>query len=282
MATLSQARVSSWAARWLTDELNALARVGNWEGAKAAVQRVEEANLVQLNVFHYTTVISACGKAGQLDEALSVLNTMRGKNVEPNVYTYTALINACSGPQRIDVALRLYAEMRLKGVLPNVKTMTALVATCSRCGRWEKAFQVLKECEEQMVPPNVITYTAAMDGCRRAGVCQPAIDLLLSKMREPHQVRPNEVTYNTLLGACKEAKDHRAALGVYARMVADGFRPVPYTKALLAETFHGTLLDGAADDLAVMVKPGRQQIYTPDSDPATAARAVFAEEDDPS
>lgn len=279
MATLSQARVSGWAARWLTDELDALARVGRWEAAKAAVHRVEEANLVQLNVFHYTTLIKACAKGGQLDEALAVLHDMKAKQVDPNVFTYTALINACSGPQKLDVALRLYAEMRLREVPPNVKTMTALVATCSRCGRWEKAFQVLQDCEELMIAPNVITYTSAMDGCRRAGVCEPAINLMLERMRNPADVRPNEVTYNTLLGACKATGgDYQVALGVYARMAADGYRPVGYTRELLVDMFKATALDGLADDLAVRVRPTQQELYMPDSDPATALRATMSDD----
>lgn len=274
MATLSQARVARFTSRWLTDELNNFARSGNWEGALQTFEHLQQSSLVHRNVYHYTTVLKACSRAGQMDVAMAVFRQMKSNQVKPNVYTYTTLLNGCAAAKKLDVAMRLFADMRLAEVPPNVRTMTALVTACSRCGQWEKAFQVLEQCEELLIAPNVLTYTAAMDGCRRAGVCRPAIALLESQMTDPTQVRPNEVTYNTVIGACTAAKDHEAAQRVYARMVADGYEPIAYTKELLAEVFGGTALDGLADNMPVRVKPSRWEAYVPDSDPATAMRAT--------
>ncbi|KAK7200564.1 PPR repeat/Pentatricopeptide repeat domain/PPR repeat family [Novymonas esmeraldas] len=274
MATLSQARVARFTSRWLTEELNGLAQSGHWEAALETFGQMEQSSLVRRNVFHYTTVIKACTRAGQMDAAMTLFRQMKASHITPNVYTYTTLINGCASTQRLDMALRIFAEMRLAEVPPNVKTMTALIATCSRCGEWKKAFQVLDQCEELFIAPNVFTYTAAMDGCRRAGVCEPAVALLEARMTNPNQVRPNEVTYNTVLGACTAAGDSNAAQRVYARMVADGYEPVEYTKDLLTQVFRDTALDGLADDLPVRVKVAKWQAYVPDSDPATAIRAT--------
>ncbi|KPI88990.1 hypothetical protein ABL78_1874 [Leptomonas seymouri] len=273
MASLSQARVARFTSRWLTDELNSFARSGNWEGALHTFEHLQQSSLVHRNVYHYTTVLKACTRAGQMEVAMTVLRQMKANQVKPNVYTYTTLLNGCATAKKLDLALRLFAEMRLAEIPPNVHTMTALITACSRCGRWEKAFQVLDQCEELLIAPNVLTYTAAMDGCRRAGVCAPAVALLESKMSDPSQVRPNEVTYNTVLGACTAAKDYAAAQRVFARMVADGYEPIPYTRDLLTEVFSGTALDGLAENMPVRVKPPKWEAYVPDSDPATAMRA---------
>ncbi|KPA81547.1 putative mitochondrial hypothetical protein [Leptomonas pyrrhocoris] len=277
MASLSQARVARFTSRWLTDELNNFARSGNWEGALQTFEQLQQSSLVHRNVYHYTTVLKACSRAGQMDAAMTVFRQMKANQVKPNVYTYTTLLNGCAVAKKIDLALRLFAEMRLAEVPPNVRTMTALVTACARCGKWEKAFRVLDQCEELLIAPNVLTYTAAMDGCRRAGVCAPAIALLESKMTDPSQVRPNEVTYNTLLGACTAAKDYEAAQRVFARMVADGYEPIEYTRGLLADVFRGTPLDGLADNIPVRVKPPKWEAYVPDSDPVTAMRATQEE-----
>lgn len=279
MATLSQARIAGWASRWATDELQALARVGNWEGAMSVFNQLEGMHITQTNVFHYTTVINACARAGEHDGAMRLFSKMKSKGVRPNIYTYTALINSCARDKKVDAALMLYAEARLSEIKPNVKTITALVTVCSRAGMWEKSMQMLQEAEELMIAPNVLTYTAVMDGCRRAAICAPAISLL-AKMRNPDNVRPNEVTYNTLLGACKEAKDFDAALRVYARMAADGFPPRPYTKELLVELFRGTVLESSADDLVACSRPTRREIFAPDSDPVTAMRATMTTGED--
>ncbi|KAG5490636.1 hypothetical protein JKF63_00757 [Porcisia hertigi] len=274
MASLSEARVARFTSRWLTDELNSFARTGNWEGALQTFDRMQQSSLVRRNVFHYTTVLKACTRAGQMDVAMTVFRQMKTNQVVPNVYTYTTLINGCANAKKLDLALRIFAEMRLAEVPPNVKTMTALISVCSRCGEWKKGFQVLDQCEELFIAPNAMTYTAVMDGCRRAGVCTPAVALLERRMTDPTQVRPNEVTYNTVLGACTAAKDHMAALRVYARMVADGYEPIEYTRGLLIEVLRGTSLDGLAEKMSVRVKTSKWQEYVPDSDPAIALQAA--------
>ncbi|CAJ1038403.1 Pentacotripeptide-repeat region of PRORP/PPR repeat/Pentatricopeptide repeat domain [Leishmania shawi] len=277
MASLSEARVARLTSRWLTDELNSFARFGNWEGALQTFEQMQQSNLVRRNVFHYTTVLTACTRAGQMDAAMTVFRQMKVNQVTPNVYTYTTLINGCANAKNLDLALRIFAEMRLVEVPPNVKTMTALISVCSRCGQWKKGFQVLDQCEELFIAPNALTYTAAMDGCRRACVCTPAVALLERRMTDPSQVRPNEVTYNTVLGACAAAKDHMAALRVYARMVADGYEPIEYTRELLTEVLRGTSLDGLALNMSVRVRASKWEVYVPDSDPATALRAAQEE-----
>ena len=40
----------------------------------------------------YTTLINACGRAGQLERAFAVLAEMRLQQLQPNVVTYTTLI----------------------------------------------------------------------------------------------------------------------------------------------------------------------------------------------
>lgn len=281
MATLSQARIASWTSRWLTGELNNFAKCGNWTAALNALEKMQQTALTPRNVFHYTTVMKACTQAGEMEAAMGVFQQMKADRISPNVYTYTTLIHGCATTRNLNLALRLFAEMRLADVPPTVQTMTALVTTCSRCGQWQKALQVLDQCEELWIAPNVLTYTAAMDGCRRGGVCAPAIALLETKMTDPQQVRPNAVTYNTVLGACVAAKDYAAATKVYARMAADGYPPISYTRELLMEVFRGTALDGLADAILVRKKPSRWEAYMPDSDLATALRVTssFLEND---
>ncbi|EPY40334.1 hypothetical protein AGDE_03594 [Angomonas deanei] len=274
MSISPHAKAAAWTAKWLTQELKTFAKAGNWEGALSTFRQLEQATVVNRNVFHYTTVISACCRAGQLKAATQLLQEMKSNNVKPNVYTYTALINGCAKEENVDRALRIFAEMRLADVPPNVRTMTALITVCSRAGRWEKSFQVLKQCDEMLIAPNVLTYTAAMDGCRRAGVCKPAVELLEKEMRSPLKVRPNHVTYNTVLGACAAAKDMDALLRVYAQMVSDGYQPVAYTKEVLTTAFQGTDLEGEADSLPVRHKLTRAELYQPDCDPVTAMRAT--------
>ena len=47
------------------------------------------------NTVNYNTVISACGKGEQWQEALRLLDEMKKNKIAPNTITYSALISAC-------------------------------------------------------------------------------------------------------------------------------------------------------------------------------------------
>lgn len=275
MTTIPTKRLSTVTSRWLTDELKTHAKTGNWEAAKAIIAQVRQSSFVELNVFHYSTAIAACSRAGQLSPAMDLLREMKVHQVAPNVYTYTSLITACGKAGEVETALQLFAEMRLGKVPPNVQTVTALITACARAGQWERAVRILHTAARTLaVAPNVRTYTAAMEGCRRAGVCEPAL-ALLEEMHDPANVVPNEVTYHTALGCCAPTHQIEAAQRIFARMVASGYTPVPYTKELLQETFQGTAMEGKADGMVVRSKRDRTRMdHLPDIDPVTAQKAT--------
>lgn len=274
MSSIPPKRLSNVTSRWLTDELKSYARMGNWEGARAAITQARQTSFTEVNVFHYSTAIAACSRANQVQPALELLKEMKQNNVSPNVYTYTSLITACGRCGEVDTALKLFAEMRLAKVAPNVQTVTALITACSRAGQWERAVRILHSSAKTLgVAPNVRTYTAAIEGCRRAGVCQPAM-ALLQEMNNPTQhVVPNEVTYHTALGCCVVPHDVEAAQRIFARMVASGYTPIPYTKQLLQETLRGTPMEDRADHLVVHSRRERTRLdRLPDVDPDTVHR----------
>lgn len=270
-----------YASKWLSEELKNNAKLGNWEAAIATLQQIRESSLVELNVFHYSSAIAACSSAGQLTPALDLFHEMKHKGIAPNVYTYTSLVTACGKTGEVDMALKLFAEMRLAKVPPNVHTVTALITTCARAGAWERGIKILHSSVSTLsVPPNVRTYTAAIEGCRRAGVCSPAM-ALLHEMNNRLDVLPNEVTYHTALGCCctgdnvktNAEEDNRVefAQRIFARMVASGYYPIPYTKTLLENILKGTSWEGMEVHMPVSIKRDKKRTDgRPDVDPATA------------
>lgn len=228
-------RKSGWTSRWLTDELTALSRSGQWDAAIATFASLRQANLVESNVYHYTTIINGCGKAGKWEAAFATLSHMVAQDVKPNVYSYTALMNACAQAKvgKADLALRTFAHMRRSDVPPNVRTVTALIAACAKQGQWQKCLAILDSCDELLIAPNVMTFTAAIDGCRRMGQWESAVQLLAQRMRNAADVRPNHVTYNAVLASCVPSQQWVQALHVVAAMRSDGFLPVGFTQATL-------------------------------------------------
>lgn len=95
------------------------------------------------DVFSYTSVITACAKAGELERAVETFHDMRRARVEPNLITYNALISAC-GPPRGDWrrALSFVEEMLNSGLTPDDFTLTTVIAACEAArggeGEWDK------------------------------------------------------------------------------------------------------------------------------------------------
>lgn len=247
--------------------------MGNWQSAISILGQIKQSELVQLNVFHYSTAITACSVAGQLQPALDLLKEMKGRKIAPNVYTFTSLITACAKTGNVEQALQLFAEMRLVNVPPNVKTITALITACARAGEWQRAIRILNSSARTMeIAPNVRTYTAAIEACRRAGACEPALELLKS-MNNPLYTVPNEVTYHTALGCCVKSQNVSAAQRIFARMVASGFTPLPYAKELLRDTFLGSPFEGMEEYMEVRSRKERKMFsYQPDVDPGRKER----------
>jgi pentatricopeptide repeat domain-containing protein 1 len=256
-----QQKLQSWTTRWLTDELSSLAKNGSWESALSTFMSVGMSNLVQPNTYHYTAVISGCGRAGKWEQSLGIFSMMRQNKVEANQYTFSALIHSCSEGGKPDYALRAYALMQTSGVPANLHTLTAVVGACAKAGYWEKAISVVTAAEEFLVAPNVMTYTAAMDGCRRAGRWVEAMKLL-GVMNRTVDVYPNDITWNTLLNTCGVAHAWAPALHVFAAMKSAGFRAVPFTQECLERAFENTHLFGSTEGMHLLQKShGGQQSH---------------------
>ena len=65
------------------------------------------------------------------------------RGCERNVITYSSLISACEKAGRWELALELFREMHTEGCRPNVVTYNSLIAACAqgacvraRCCAW--------------------------------------------------------------------------------------------------------------------------------------------------
>jgi pentatricopeptide repeat domain-containing protein 1 len=53
------------------------------------------------------------------------------RGCERNVITYSSLISACEKAGRCELALQLFEQMHKEGCMPNVVTYNSLIAACS-------------------------------------------------------------------------------------------------------------------------------------------------------
>lgn len=135
----------------------------------------------------YTALISAFGKAGQLDKAMDTFNTMIQQGCERSVITYSALISACEKAGRWELALEVFDKMQQEGCNPNTVTYNSLITACQQ-GALQTASLFLMCCQvcSGITPSFVLTCLAFMSlDARTAAQFSPAMQGILGHMSAP-------------------------------------------------------------------------------------------------
>ncbi|APF90129.1 hypothetical protein HI806_19790 (plasmid) [Ralstonia solanacearum] len=171
---------------------------GDFARSMALFAAVKDAGICP-NVVTYSAAISACEKAGRMDEALVLLNELKAIDsddpmMRPNVVTYSAAISACEKAGRADHAVTLLGELKALAahdptMRPNVVTYSATISACEKAGWVDEALALLDELRalgqsDPALRPNVITYSAAISACMGAGQADRARWLVAQAIRD--------------------------------------------------------------------------------------------------
>ncbi|CAD17344.2 putative type III effector protein with ppr repeats [Ralstonia pseudosolanacearum GMI1000] len=171
---------------------------GDFARSMALFAAVKDAGICP-NVVTYSAAISACEKAGRMDEALVLLNELKAIGsddpmMRPNVVTYSAAISACEKAGRADHAVALLGELKALAahdptMRPNVVTYSATISACEKAGWVDEALALLDELRalgqsDPALRPNVITYSAAISACMGAGQADRARWLVAQAIRD--------------------------------------------------------------------------------------------------
>uniref|UniRef100_A0A0D9WG69 Pentacotripeptide-repeat region of PRORP domain-containing protein n=1 Tax=Leersia perrieri TaxID=77586 RepID=A0A0D9WG69_9ORYZ len=162
------------------------------------------ANGVAPDVVTYSTLISGLCGAGQVAEALGVLDLMLEEGCRPNAHTYTPIMHAYCTRGRIHEAKRLLSTMIAGGFAPSTVTYNVLVKGLCKVGAFKEVDALLEESSAKGWEPDAITYSSYMDGLCKAGRIDESF-ALVDKMLS-NGLQPNEVTLNILLdGVCRSS-----------------------------------------------------------------------------
>lgn len=103
--------------------------------------------------------IDACGRAGQPELAVHVLERMES----PDVVAITSVVNAFSRLGRAADAARWLQEAQRRGLKPNVITYNGVIHACARVAQAKQAIRWLERMEASNVEPDLCSYTGVLD-----------------------------------------------------------------------------------------------------------------------
>lgn len=151
----------------------------------------------------WNALVTAAGRAGQLQRAFNVLEDMLGSGTRPNDWTYASLIDACARAGDKALALRVYRKAQREG-----------------CGS------------------TLMVYSAAVYACIQAsGGCDSDEAMNIYSDMQRNGVVPDNQFYGMLMRAAGAHGDLDSVLGLQAEMRHEGLRPCAGTSSALIAVF---------------------------------------------
>ncbi|CAK9047348.1 unnamed protein product [Durusdinium trenchii] len=151
----------------------------------------------KLTVQHYNSVIHACCKAREWQQAIAMLSFM--VEVPPETWSYNAVIGVCQRCKRWQAAVSLLQQMAEASVEENVISYTWAMDACLQSNSFAAGEAVVKTMLRSAVLPDVIFCGKAIRAC--AGKSwQTALHFW--ELMPQISVKPNEVVCNSAIFAC--------------------------------------------------------------------------------
>ncbi|CAL4925003.1 unnamed protein product [Urochloa decumbens] len=171
------------------------------------------------NVISWTSLITACGKNGFGEDAVTLFDRMEEDGVKPNEVTFLALLSACSHSGLMNKGIEYFTSMMSKyGINPRVEHYSSAIDLLARGGQLDDAWKLVQKMNAE---PNSSMYGAMLGACKVHG------NVLLG-----------ETAAKNLFSMDPESAVNYAVL---ANMYAESclWEDARWTRKLLAETSRG-------------------------------------------
>ncbi|XP_013638734.1 PREDICTED: pentatricopeptide repeat-containing protein At1g11900 isoform X1 [Brassica oleracea var. oleracea] len=130
------------------------------------------------DVITYNSVLDILGRAGLVNEMLSLLSSMKEDcDVSLNIITYNTVLNGMRKACRFDMCLVLYEEMVQCGIEPDLLSYTAVIDSLGRSGNTKEALRLFDEMKQRVIRPSVYVYRALIDCLKKTGEFNRALQL---------------------------------------------------------------------------------------------------------
>eukprot|EP00761_Pharyngomonas_kirbyi_P001124 gb/GECH01001125.1/.p1 GENE.gb/GECH01001125.1/~~gb/GECH01001125.1/.p1 ORF type:complete len:378 (+),score=71.03 gb/GECH01001125.1/:1-1134(+) len=114
----------------------------------------------------YTTFIKILGKAGRLDVAFNIKNTMLEKNLVPSVQSFNTILNLCREAEDLTRFFQVWEEMKKYNVSMNYYVYSTVLLVLSETSREEEAIKLYENFLADGYTPSQITMMGILNACR--------------------------------------------------------------------------------------------------------------------
>lgn len=209
--------------RAYTTILHAHSRAGKYEQAIALFEHLKESGLSPTLVT-YNVMLDVYGKMGRSwKKILSLLDEVRSKGLEFDEFTCSTVISACGREGLLEEAKIFFAGLKMQGYIPGTVTYNSLLQVFGKAGIYSEALSVIREMEENNCPPDSVTYNELVAAYVRAGFHEEGAAVIDSMTRKG--VMPDAITYTTVIDAYGRVRKEDKALSLFNAMKKSGCVP---------------------------------------------------------
>lgn len=191
------------------------ARSGDMTQAKELFNELECAGFSPSSETYSTLIRGFCA-AGNIEQGLVYLHTMKSQGIVPEVALYNAVLAVCASRNMLGLAEDLVAEMETLGLRPTGNTLASMVRLFGDRGQLSRALEVFADFPYRHgFEPDSIAYHALVSACLVSGHLDVALDTF-AKMTSAGFIASAR-TYEALIDTCMR----RGELGSAVHLVAD-------------------------------------------------------------
>ncbi|KAK3195014.1 hypothetical protein Dsin_026324 [Dipteronia sinensis] len=190
--------------------LSAIAQLGHVDKG-IAIHCYLAKNEFPLNGKHGVALIDMYSKCGSIEDAISVFEDIKGKNVDH----WNAMINGLAIHGLGELAFDLLMEMERLSIEPDDITFIGVLNACGHAGLVKEGllcFELMRRIHQ--LEPKLQHYGCMVDILGRAGHIEEARNFI-----DDMPIEPNDVIWRSLLSACKNHNNLNVGEPVAERLI---------------------------------------------------------------
>ncbi|KAK9053592.1 hypothetical protein SSX86_024666 [Deinandra increscens subsp. villosa] len=144
----------------------------------------------------WTAMIGGYAEKGDLDEALTLFDSMEATGVKPDLVTILNLISGCGETGALEIGKWVENYAVLNGFSNNLMLLNALIDMYAKCGSLKEAREIFYNMRER----TVVSWTSMISGCALNGEFEESLTHFLCMLELG--IKPNHITFLSVLQAC--------------------------------------------------------------------------------
>ncbi|KAL6047499.1 DYW domain containing protein [Balamuthia mandrillaris] len=177
-----------------TSLISMYGKCGKMEEARTIFQEMKERNVMAWN-----TMIAEETQCGYGKEALDLFHQMQQAGVSPDSFTYATVLKACAHLGHLEMGKHIHDRLLRHSGLPDLVLSTALISMYGECGKVEDAHAAFQQMKER----DVVSWNAMIATHGLHGQGQAALATFHEMQRQG--VSPNATTFINVLNACSHS-----------------------------------------------------------------------------